>query len=111
TPILQNIPGGATAKPFKTYHKTLHKKMYLRISPELYLKKLIIGGFNRIYEISRKFRNEGISSKHNPEFTMMELYMNYSNYQDLMNLIEKLMQIIIKNIIGSYKIKYNTNVL
>ncbi|MCW5197163.1 lysine--tRNA ligase [Buchnera aphidicola] len=111
TPILQNIPGGATAKPFKTYHNTLHKKMYLRISPELYLKKLIIGGFNRIYEISRNFRNEGISSKHNPEFTMMELYMTYSNYQDLMNFIEKLMQIIIKKIIGSYKIKYNTNVL
>ncbi|CAL4322876.1 lysine--tRNA ligase [Buchnera aphidicola] len=107
TPMMQNIPGGATARPFITYHNSLNTKMYLRISPELYLKRLIIGGFKKIYEINRNFRNEGISSKHNPEFTMMELYMAYSNYKDLMEFTEKLLKVIIKTTLGSYNIKYH----
>ncbi|QCI26861.1 lysine--tRNA ligase [Buchnera aphidicola (Thelaxes californica)] len=90
TPMLHNIPGGANARPFSTYHNVLNKKMYLRISPELYLKRLIIGGFSRIFEINRSFRNEGISNKHNPEFTMMEIYQSYATYKDMMRLIEVL---------------------
>ncbi|MDE5284828.1 MAG: lysine--tRNA ligase, partial [Candidatus Blochmannia sp. A2] len=79
TPMLQNIPGGALAKPFITYHNKLNLDMYLRIAPELYLKKLIIGGFERIFELNRNFRNEGISTYHNPEFTMLEAYIAYCN--------------------------------
>ncbi|WP_343188983.1 lysine--tRNA ligase [Buchnera aphidicola (Chaitoregma tattakana)] len=107
TPILQDIPGGALAKPFITHHNSLNKTMYLRISPELYLKKLIVGGFEKIFEISKNFRNEGISSKHNPEFTMIEAYMAYSNYLDMMNLLEELFRYVIKNIKKKSFIKYN----
>ncbi|BGI51515.1 MAG: lysine--tRNA ligase [Buchnera aphidicola (Ceratovacuna japonica)] len=107
TPIIQNIPGGALAKPFKTYHNKLNKKMYLRISPELYLKKLIIGGFEKIFEISKNFRNEGISNKHNPEFTMIEAYSAYSDYKYMMKIIEKLFKYILKNIKKKYSIIYN----
>ncbi|AEH39859.1 lysyl-tRNA synthetase [Buchnera aphidicola (Cinara tujafilina)] len=96
TPMIHSIPGGANAKPFITYHNTFNKKMYLRVAPELYLKRLIIGGFNKIFEINRSFRNEGISSRHNPEFTMMEIYMAYSNYKDMMKLLIKLLKFITK---------------
>lgn len=107
TPMIHNIPGGANAKPFITYHNSLNKKMYLRISPELYLKRLIIGGFNKIFEINRSFRNEGISFRHNPEFTMMEIYMAYSNYKDMMKLLINLLKFILKKVFHTKKIKYN----
>ncbi|WP_343188108.1 lysine--tRNA ligase [Buchnera aphidicola (Ceratoglyphina bambusae)] len=106
TPIIQNIPGGASAKPFITYYNSFKKNMYLRISPELYLKKLIIGGFEKIFEINKSFRNEGISKKHNPEFTMIEAYSAYSNYEYMMKLIENLFKYILKKIQKNYVIKY-----
>ncbi len=90
TPMLQTIPGGAIAKPFKTYHNALDMDLYLRIAPELFLKKLVVGGFDKVYEISKNFRNEGISSKHNPEFTMLEFYEAYADYEDLMVFTEEL---------------------
>jgi len=90
TPMMQPIPGGATAKPFETYHQALDVKLYLRIAPELYLKRLLVGGFNRVFELNRNFRNEGISTQHNPEFTMLEFYQSYATYQDLMNLTEEM---------------------
>lgn len=111
TPMLQSIPGGAKAEPFITHHKSLNIKMYLRIAPELYLKKLIIGGFEKIYEINRNFRNEGISLKHNPEFTMMELYMVYSDYHDLMEFIIHLLKYIVYQIHGVYTIEYQNHPL
>ncbi|XZR53225.1 MAG: lysine--tRNA ligase [Enterobacteriaceae bacterium] len=111
TPIIQTIPGGALAKPFKTYHNSLNMKMYLRISPELYLKRLVIGGFERVFEINKNFRNEGISYKHNPEFTMMEIYMAYSNYKILIKFIESLFKNIVKHIFGGKKIIYKTYIL
>ena len=89
TPMMQPIPGGAVARPFKTHHNALDIDMYLRIAPELYLKRLIVGGFERVYEINRNFRNEGFSTQHNPEFTMLELYLAYADYRDLMEWIEK----------------------
>jgi len=90
TPVLQSIYGGAAARPFETFHNTLQMKLYMRIAPELYLKRLMVGGFERVYEIGRVFRNEGISIKHNPEFTLMELYMAYADYNDMMDLTEEL---------------------
>jgi len=90
TPVLQSIYGGAAARPFETFHNTLQMKLYMRIAPELYLKRLMVGGFERVYEIGRVFRNEGISVKHNPEFTLMELYMAYADYNDMMDLTEEL---------------------
>ncbi|WDI78729.1 lysine--tRNA ligase [Candidatus Purcelliella pentastirinorum] len=111
TPMMQSIPGGGIAKPFETYHNALNMNIYLRISPELFLKRLIIGGFNRIFEINRSFRNEGISSHHNPEFTMMELYIAYKNYKYLMNFTEKLLYKITKIIKKKYKIKYGNHLL
>lgn len=107
TPMIHNIPGGANAKPFITYHNAFNKPMYLRVAPELYLKRLIIGGFNKIFEINRSFRNEGISSRHNPEFTMMEIYMAYSNYKDMMKLLSKLLNFISQKIFNSSIIYYN----
>ena len=92
TPMLHPIPGGAAARPFKTHHNALDVDMYLRIAPELYLKRLTVGGFERVYEINRNFRNEGVSTQHNPEFTMLELYQAYADYTDLMELIETLFQ-------------------
>jgi lysyl-tRNA synthetase class 2 len=88
TPMMQPIPGGATARPFETYHNALDMKLYLRIAPELYLKRLLVGGFNRVFELNRNFRNEGISTQHNPEFTMLEFYMVYADYHDAMDLTE-----------------------
>ncbi|CAL4325086.1 lysine--tRNA ligase [Buchnera aphidicola] len=107
TPMLHSIPGGANARPFITYHNEINKEMYLRIAPELYLKQLIIGGFERIFEINRNFRNEGFSTRHNPEFTMMEAYIAYSDYQDMMNFTEKLLNNIIKIMFKKNQIQYN----
>lgn len=106
TPMMQPIPGGAAATPFITHHKALHRDLYLRIAPELYLKRLIVGGMERVYEINRSFRNEGISTRHNPEFTMLELYQAYSDYKDLMELTTELIAKIAKEILGSLKIEY-----
>ncbi|ANF17155.1 lysine--tRNA ligase [Buchnera aphidicola (Schlechtendalia chinensis)] len=106
TPMIQNVPGGATARPFVTYHNSLNLNLYLRISPELYLKRLIIGGFERIFEINKNFRNEGISTRHNPEFTMMEVYMAYSDYKDMMMLTESLLKKIVFSVLGSLRFVY-----
>ncbi|XBC40628.1 MAG: lysine--tRNA ligase [Buchnera aphidicola (Nurudea yanoniella)] len=106
TPMIQNIPGGASARPFITHHNSLGLNLYLRISPELYLKRLIVGGFRRIFEINRNFRNEGISRWHNPEFTMMEVYIAYSDYKDMMDFTERLLKNVVQTIIGSLKFKY-----
>ncbi|VFP81563.1 lysine--tRNA ligase [Buchnera aphidicola] len=111
TPMMHPIPGGANAKPFITYHNALNEKMYLRVAPELYLKRLIIGGFDKIFEINRNFRNEGLSTRHNPEFTMMEIYMSYSHYTDMMTLLEKLCKFLVKKIFNSLIIKYDKNEL
>src|SRR3990167_2785836 len=90
TPMMQPIPGGATAKPFTTHHNTLDMELYMRIAPELYLKRLLVGGMEKVYEINRNFRNEGISTRHNPEFTMMEIYQAYADYNVMMDLTEEL---------------------
>jgi lysyl-tRNA synthetase class 2 len=106
TPMMHPIPGGAAARPFVTHHNTLDIDLYLRIAPELYLKRLTVGGFDRVYEINRNFRNEGISTQHNPEFTMLEFYEAYSNYRDLMDLNEKIFAEVAKTITGSTVVKY-----
>jgi lysyl-tRNA synthetase, class II len=106
TPMMHPIPGGAAARPFVTHHNTLDVSLYLRIAPELYLKRLTVGGFDRVYEINRNFRNEGISTQHNPEFTMLEFYEAYSNYRDLMDLNAELFALLAKNITGSTKVRY-----
>jgi lysyl-tRNA synthetase, class II len=106
TPMMHPIPGGAAARPFKTHHNALNIDLYLRIAPELYLKRLTVGGFDRVYEINRNFRNEGISTQHNPEFTMLEFYEAYSNYRDLMDMNEQLFAQLAKNITGSTTVKY-----
>jgi lysyl-tRNA synthetase class 2 len=107
TPMMQPIPGGATAKPFKTYHNALGMDLYLRVAPELYLKRLVVGGLEKIFEINRNFRNEGISIQHNPEFTMLEFYMAYATYEDLMELTEELFKAVLtglgKNLIIDYQ--------
>ena len=109
TPIMQPIPGGATARPFITHHNTLHRDFYLRIAPELYLKRLLVGGFEKVYELSRNFRNEGISTKHNPEFTMLELYEAYGDYHSMMQITEELIVFVVKKIFGSLEIEYQGN--
>jgi lysyl-tRNA synthetase class 2 len=106
TPMLQTIPGGAAARPFKTHHNALDMDMYLRIAPELYLKRLVVGGFERVYEINRNFRNEGVSTRHNPEFTMLELYVAYADYNDLMIMVERAMQGLADVVAGSRQISY-----
>jgi len=106
TPMLHPIPGGAAARPFKTHHNALDVDMYLRIAPELYLKRLTVGGFERVYEINRNFRNEGVSTQHNPEFTMLELYQAYADYTDLMEMIETLFQGLADTLLGSRKLVY-----
>ncbi len=106
TPMLQSIPGGAAARPFKTHHHALDLDMYLRIAPELYLKRLTVGGFERVYEINRNFRNEGVSTQHNPEFTMLELYQAYADYADLMEMIESLFQGLADLLLGSRTLRY-----
>jgi len=106
TPMMQPIPGGATARPFKTFHNALGMDLYLRVAPELYLKRLVVGGLERVFEINRNFRNEGISIKHNPEFTMLEFYMAYATYEDLMELTEALFNYILKQIFDTSVIRY-----
>jgi len=105
TPMLQAIPGGATARPFITHHNALDMDMYLRIAPELYLKRLVVGGFERVYEINRNFRNEGLSTRHNPEFTMLEFYQAYADYNDLMDHTENMIRGIAENILGTTDVK------
>lgn len=105
TPMLQAIPGGATARPFITHHNALDIDMYLRIAPELYLKRLVVGGFNRVYEINRNFRNEGLSTRHNPEFTMLEFYQAYADYQDLMDLTEDMLRKLSTEVLGSTQVE------
>ena len=106
TPMMQSIPGGATAKPFSTHHNALDMDLYLRIAPELYLKRLIVGGFERVYEINRNFRNEGIDTRHNPEFTMMEFYMAYADYVDLMAFTENMVANIAQEVLGKTAVTY-----
>ncbi len=106
TPMLHPIPGGAAARPFKTHHNALDVQMYLRIAPELYLKRLTVGGFERVYEINRNFRNEGVSTQHNPEFTMLELYQAYADYSDLMQMIETLLQGLADSLLGTRQLNY-----
>ncbi len=106
TPMMHPIPGGAVARPFVTYHNTLDMEMFLRIAPELYLKRLVVGGFERVYEINRNFRNEGISTRHNPEFTMVEFYQAYADYQDMMNFTEMLLHFLCDTVIGTRQVMY-----
>ena len=106
TPMMQPIPGGAVARPFKTHHNALGLDMYLRIAPELYLKRLIVGGLERVYEINRNFRNEGLSTQHNPEFTMLEAYLAYADYHDLMDWIEKATRGLADSLYGTQQITY-----
>ena len=106
TPMLQVIPGGAVAKPFLTHHNALDVDMYLRIAPELYLKRLVVGGLERVYELNRNFRNEGLSTRHNPEFTMLELYQAYADYRDFMDLLERVFQGLADTVLGTRRVEY-----
>lgn len=106
TPMMHPIPGGATAKPFKTFHNTLKMDLFLRIAPELYLKRLLIGGFERVFEINRNFRNEGLSIQHNPEFTMLEFYQAHATFTDLMDMTEEMITSVAKVVTGTLKIEY-----
>jgi lysyl-tRNA synthetase class 2 len=111
TPMMQAVPGGATAKPFKTYHKALDMDLYLRIAPELYLKRLLVGGFEKVFEINRNFRNEGLSTRHNPEFTMLEFYQAYATYSDLMDLTEEMLSWLTEEVNGSMEVTYQGQVV
>lgn len=106
TPMLHTLPGGASAKPFATHHNALNLDMFLRIAPELYLKRLVVGGFERVFEINRNFRNEGVSTRHNPEFSMIEFYQAYATYEDLMTLTEELLSFLAQKILGKTSIPY-----
>jgi lysyl-tRNA synthetase class 2 len=111
TPMMQAVPGGATAKPFKTHHKALDMDLYLRIAPELYLKRLLVGGFEKVFEINRSFRNEGLSTRHNPEFTMLEFYQAYATYNDLMDLTEEMLSWLTEEVNGSMEVTYQGQVV
>lgn len=106
TPMMHVIPGGATARPFVTHHNALDMELFLRIAPELYLKRLVVGGIEKVFEINRNFRNEGISVRHNPEFTMVEFYLAYADYQDLMNFTEEMLRHLAQEVLGTTTIKY-----
>ncbi|CAH0990778.1 Lysine--tRNA ligase, heat inducible [Sinobacterium norvegicum] len=106
TPMMQAIPGGASAKPFETHHNALDLDMYLRIAPELYLKRLVVGGFERVFEINRNFRNEGLSTRHNPEFTMLEFYQAYADYNDLMDITEGMLRFVAETVLGQTTLNY-----
>ena len=110
TPMLQAIPGGASARPFETHHNALDMQMFLRITPELYLKRLVVGGFEKVFELNRNFRNEGVSTRHNPEFTMLEFYWAYADYNDLMDLTEKLFRGLALDVLGSTEVPYQGEV-
>ncbi len=111
TPMMQPIPGGAEATPFVTHHNALDMDLFLRIAPELYLKRLLVGGFERVFEINRNFRNEGISTRHNPEFTMLEFYKAYARYEDLMGLTEELFRSVAHEVLGSATLNYQGNLI
>lgn len=106
TPMMQAIPGGATARPFSTFHNALDMELFLRIAPELYLKRLVVGGFERVFEINRNFRNEGLSTRHNPEFTMLEFYQSYADYHDLMDLTEEMLSGLAMELLGKGRFEY-----
>jgi lysyl-tRNA synthetase, class II len=106
TPMMHPIAGGATARPFRTFHEALSIPLFLRIAPELYLKRLVVGGFERVFEINRNFRNEGISTQHNPEFTMLEFYQGYSDYRDLMDLTEEMLRAVALGVTGGLEVEY-----
>jgi lysyl-tRNA synthetase class 2 len=111
TPVLQSVAGGALARRFKTYHQALEQELYLRIALELYLKRLVIGGFDKVYEIGRIFRNEGISTRHNPEFTMVEIYQAYADYNDMMKMVEDMVCYIAREVVGKTEIKFGEEVV
>jgi len=106
TPMMHPIPGGAVARPFSTHHNALDRELFLRIAPELYLKKLVVGGFERVFEINRNFRNEGVSTRHNPEFTMLEFYWAYADYHDLIDLTEEMIRGLFQTVLGTQKVAY-----
>ncbi len=106
TPMMQVIPGGAVARPFITHHNSLDQDMYLRIAPELFLKRLVVGGFERVYELNRNFRNEGLSTRHNPEFTMLEFYQAYADYNDMMDLTEDMLRTLAHDVMGRGQVTY-----
>jgi lysyl-tRNA synthetase class 2 len=111
TPMMQVLPGGAAARPFITHHNALDMPLYLRVAPELYLKRLVVGGLERVFEINRNFRNEGLSTRHNPEFTMLEFYQAYADYQDAMNIVEKLLKTVVTTVTGKEHINYQEHIL
>jgi lysyl-tRNA synthetase class 2 len=111
TPMMQQIAGGAAARPFRTHHNTLDQDLFLRIAPELYLKRLVVGGLDRVYEINRNFRNEGVSTQHNPEFTMLEFYQAYANYHDLMQITEDLVAYVAQKVNGTTVTEFNGNTI
>jgi lysyl-tRNA synthetase class 2 len=111
TPMMQQIAGGAAARPFKTHHNTLDQDLFLRIAPELYLKRLVVGGLDRVYEINRNFRNEGVSTQHNPEFTMLEFYQAYANYHDLMQITEEMIEFVAREVNGTAVTEFNGNTI
>jgi lysyl-tRNA synthetase class 2 len=111
TPMMQSIPGGAAARPFITHHNTLDMELYLRVAPELFLKRLLVGGFDRVFELNRNFRNEGISVRHNPEFTMVEFYQAYATFDDLMQLTEELFVALANEVVGSSKVRYGEHLV
>ena len=111
TPMMQPIPGGATARPFVTHHNALDVDLYLRVAPELYLKRLLVGGFDRVYEINRNFRNEGVSTQHNPEFTMLEFYQAYADYGDLIELTEELFGHLARTLKGTLTLTWGDDVI
>lgn len=111
TPMMHPIPGGAVARPFSTYHNALDMALFLRIAPELYLKRLVVGGFERVFEINRNFRNEGVSTRHNPEFTMLEFYWAYADYQDLIDLTEEMMRGVCQAVVGDTKVTHQGQII
>ena len=111
TPMMQQIAGGAAARPFKTHHNALDQDLFLRIAPELYLKRLVVGGLDRVYEINRNFRNEGVSTQHNPEFTMLEFYQAYANYHDLMQITEEMIEFVAREVNGTAITEFNGNAI
>jgi lysyl-tRNA synthetase class 2 len=111
TPMMQAVPGGAAARPFITHHNALNMDLYLRVAPELFLKRLLVGGFERVFELNRNFRNEGVSVRHNPEFTMLEFYQAYATFEDLMRLTEELFVTLAEEVVGSLQVRYADHVI